>query len=63
MIRKDSGRWRAFEGANGWYVAYEEDGCHHQPANQGSMTEREARYEIRRLDREERYDARRDVRS
>lgn len=39
---------KAFQGANGWYVAWERaDGFHGQPAEQ-NMTRREAEAEARR---------------
>lgn len=35
--------WKAFEGANGWYIAQEnKEGFHNQPADSGSLTEEEA---------------------
>ncbi len=40
--------YRAFQGPNGWYVAFErEDGFHRQPQNGGNMSERDARREAR----------------
>lgn len=29
--------YKAFQGPNGWYVAWEEDGWHHQPAQPAQM--------------------------
>ena len=41
--RNRSMKYRAFAGANGWYVATENDeGFHHQPPDNGSMTEDQA---------------------
>jgi hypothetical protein len=38
--------WEAYEGANGWYVAWERpNGSHHQPQFGGNMTRREAERE------------------
>lgn len=35
-------RRKAFQGPNGWYLAYEmADGSHHQPANGGEYATRE----------------------
>jgi hypothetical protein len=35
--------YKAFEGPNGWYVAFESaDGSHRQPANGGNLTAAEA---------------------
>jgi len=46
--------WRAFQGANGWYVAWEsDDGFHHQPSFPRWLTEEEARREARRRNEEE----------
>lgn len=34
---------RAFQGPNGWYVAWErKDGCHRQPDNGGTLSRRDA---------------------
>jgi len=42
--------YRAFQGANGWYVASEdEQGFHRQPAGGGNMTAAEAEAEAKRL--------------
>jgi hypothetical protein len=50
--RNDRGYWRAFEGANGWYVAYEnEDGFHHQPFS-ADLSEDDARASAARLNNE-----------
>lgn len=41
--------WQAFQGADGWYVAYvQPDGTHKQPALSRGMTEGEARSEARK---------------
>jgi hypothetical protein len=40
--------YKAFEGANGWYVAFERrDGTHKQPSLGPWLSEREARAEAR----------------
>jgi hypothetical protein len=46
--------WRAFEGANGWYTAWQDaDGYHHQPADGGRLTERQARRRARERNEDE----------
>lgn len=45
--------WRAFQGANGWYVAFErDDGFHHQPTLDRALTETEAERLAARRNRE-----------
>lgn len=44
--------YKAFEGANGWYVAWEQDGFHGQPPFPRWLTEREARRDARERNRE-----------
>lgn len=47
-----TGEYKAFQGANGWYVAYERaDGFHRQPQS-GNMTESEARRRAAAANRE-----------
>jgi hypothetical protein len=46
--------FRAFEGPNGWYVAFENaDGFHRQPADGGSLTETQAKRRARERNAEE----------
>lgn len=41
--------YRAFQGPNGWYVAFERaDGFHRQPPDGGNMSETDARRLARR---------------
>ena len=45
--------WKAFLGANGWYVAFEgDDGFHHQPTHYSAVEEGAAREEADLLSRE-----------
>jgi len=45
------GHWRAFQGPNGWYVAWEgDDGFHRQPADGGNLSSREAEEEVLRAE-------------
>jgi phenylpropionate dioxygenase-like ring-hydroxylating dioxygenase large terminal subunit len=42
-VKAGQGAWRAFEGPNGWYVAWEDaDGYHHQPSHGGRLDREEA---------------------
>jgi len=53
------GRWRAFQGPNGWYIAVEDaDGYHHQPADGGHMTREEARRAAQEAQAQEQEEAR-----
>lgn len=46
-------KWAAYQGPNGWYVAFERDnGFHRQPSNGGSLTEHQARREALRRNQE-----------
>ena len=53
--------WRIFTGANGYYVAWEANGYHQQPPDNGARlgwNHRAAKAELTRLEQEEREEVR-----
>ncbi len=46
--------YKAFQGANGWYVAFERNGTHKQPFSGGNMSKAEAQREAARRNSQER---------
>lgn len=54
LLRKERDMYRAFQGANWWYVAWEDDeGFHRQPAHGGNLGEAYARQRAKERNEEQ----------